>query len=134
MPSMYQKWCRADPYDARIANLRKARSSPRYHPPRPWRSKEESLLIRRYAFLWFTCRDRNRPSGRSWARQLGISHTWLQKLVREFTADPTEMLQLQTWQGDPRLAELSRARADSRDLRERGELRPLRTAKLEKSQ
>ena len=84
MPSIYQKWCRADPYDARIANLRKARRSPRYHPPRPWRSKDEAYMIRRYVFLWWTCRDSNKPSGRSWARQLGISHTWLQKLVWEF--------------------------------------------------
>lgn len=133
MPSLYQPWCRADPYDARIRNLVKARKSPRWYPPRPWRSKEESLIIRRYAFYWFTCRDRNKPSGRSWARQLGISHTWLQKLVREFTADPTEMLELQRYQGDPRLTELSRAREDSQDMRERGELRPLRLRKRERS-
>jgi hypothetical protein len=130
MPSPYQPWCRADPYDARIRNLVKARKSPRWHPPRPWRSKEESLMIRRYAFYWFTCRDRNRPSGRSWARQLGISHTWLQKLFREFTADPTEMFELQRRHGDPRFTELSRAREDSREMRERGELRLSRKAKL----
>jgi hypothetical protein len=90
MPSLYQPWCRVDPYDARIRNLVKARKSPRWHPPLPWRCADESQLIRRYAFYWFTCRDRTKPSGRSWARQLGISHTWLQKLVREFVANPTE--------------------------------------------
>jgi hypothetical protein len=34
-------------------------------------------MIRRYVFWWWTCRDSNKPLGRSWARQLGISHTWL---------------------------------------------------------
>ena len=47
--------------------------------------------IRRLVFQWFTCRDRNRPSGPAWARELGISHIWLQKLVREFKADPSKM-------------------------------------------
>ena len=126
MPSLYQPWCRSDPTEARIANLIKARRSPRFHKPRPWRSSDESHMIRRFAFLWFTCRDPKRPSGRSWARQLGVSHTWLQKLVREFSADPTEMFQLQTAEGDPQFSDLSRAREDSEEMRGRGELRPLR--------
>jgi len=91
MPSILQPWCRDYPYDARVKNLAKALSSPRYHPPRPWRSKDEAYMIRRYAFWWWTCRDSNKPSGRSWARQLGVSHTWLQKLVREFQRNPDEM-------------------------------------------
>ena len=80
-------------------------------------------MIRRYVFQWLTCRDNNRPSGRSWAKQLGISHTWLQKLVREFTADPSEILRLQTAKGDPKFAELSRAREYSSRMKESGELR-----------
>ena len=91
MPSILQPWCRDYPYDARVKNLAKALSSPRYHPPRPWRSKDEAYMIRRYAFWWWTCRDSNKPSGRSWARQLGVSHTWLQRLVREFQRNPDEM-------------------------------------------
>jgi hypothetical protein len=83
-------------------------------------------MIRRFAFQWFTCRDASRPSGRAWAKQLGISHTWLQKMVREFTADPTEMLRLQTAKGDPKFEELSRAREYSLRMKERGELRPPR--------
>src|SRR5215831_17522484 len=101
MPSIYQPWCRDYPYDARMKNLAKARSSPRYHPPRPWRSEQESEMIRRFTFQWLTCRDSNKPSGRSWARQLGVSHTWLQKLVREFQRNPDEMWRLQTAEGDP---------------------------------
>ena len=123
---MYQKWCRDDPYDARIKNLAKARSSPGYHPPRPWRSSEESRIIRRFVFWWFTCRDWNKPSGRSWARQLGISHTWLQKLVRQLQEDPSEMWRLQAAEGDPQLSDLSRARGNTDQMKERGELRPRR--------
>ncbi|PYU26866.1 MAG: hypothetical protein DMG30_00950 [Acidobacteria bacterium] len=38
--------------------------------------------------------------------ELGISHTWLQKLVPQFQADPSEMWRLQALQaarGDPKL-------------------------------
>ena len=51
-------------------------------------------MIRRFVFWWFTGRG-SKPSGRAWAKQLGISHTWLQKLVWKFGADPNEMLRLQ---------------------------------------
>jgi hypothetical protein len=122
VPSEYRKSSRADPYDASIRNLRKALASKRYHPPRPWRSKEEAQMIRQFVFQWFTCRDRNRPSGRAWARALGISHTWRQKLVREFTEDPSEMRRLQAY-GDPTLEQLSRAQEYTREMKERGELR-----------
>lgn len=66
--------------ESSLRNLEKARA--KWRPPRPWRSSQESQVIRRLVFQWFTCRDRNRQSGRAWARELGISHTWLQKLVR----------------------------------------------------
>jgi hypothetical protein len=80
-------------------------------------------MIRRFVFQWLTSRDRNRPSGRAWARKLGISHTWLQKLVREFTADPNKMWRLQRLKGDPRFADFTRAQEYSRQMGERGELR-----------
>jgi hypothetical protein len=83
-------------------------------------------MIRRFAILWFTCRDSNKPSGRSWARQLGISHTWLQKLVREFQRNPDEMWRLQAVEGDPKLTDLGDAQECTREMRQRGELRPLR--------
>jgi hypothetical protein len=131
MPSLYRKESRADPYDASMRNLRKARASEMWHPPRPWRSAEESQMVRRFALLWFTCVDRNKPSGRSWARQLGISHTWLQKLVREFEADPNEMRRLQA-AGDPTLAQLRLAQEYTQQMRERGELQLSRRAKWAK--
>ena len=93
--------------------------------PRPWRSREEAQMIRRFVFWWFTGRG-SKPSGRAWAKKLGISHTWLQKLVRKFGADPNEMLRLQVARGDPTSAELSRAQEYTRQMRERGELRPAR--------
>ena len=107
-------------YESSMRNLAKARAVGR--PPRPWRSSDESRLIRRYVFQWYTGRSK-KPSGRDWARQLGISHTWLQKLVRKFQADPNEMWRLQATRGDLRFEDLSRARERSRQMRERGELR-----------
>lgn len=119
-------------YDSSMENLAKARA--KWRPPRPWRSKDEEQLIRRFVFWWFTSRNRSKPSGRDWARQLGISHTWLQKLVWEFTVDPTEMLRLQVIHRDPTLAQLNRAQEYTRQMRERGELRsPLKPAKTSQS-
>lgn len=112
--------------EASIRNLLKAVSSPNWHRPRPWRSKEEADMVRRFTFWWFTCRDRNKPSGRDWARQLGISHTWVQKLVREFKQDADEMWQLQVALGDPTFDQLSRARDYTQELRREGEVRSRR--------
>jgi hypothetical protein len=107
-------------YESSMRNLEKARAVGR--PPRPWRSSDESHLIRRYVFLWYTGRGQ-KPSGRDWARQLDISHTWLQKLVRQFQADPSEMYRAARRCGDPTFTQLTRAREYSRQMGERGELR-----------
>jgi len=101
----------------------KAFASDTYHPPRPWRSEEESLMIRRFVLWWHTCRDKSRPSARAWAKRLGISHVWLLKLVKEFAADPNEVVRLQAY-GDPTLAQLSLAQEYTREKEECGELRP----------
>jgi hypothetical protein len=92
---------------------RKAYASEKWHPPRPWRSKEEGLMIRRYVLVWLTCRDASRPSGRDWARQLGISHTWLHKLVREFRRDPNKLRRIEAY-GYPTLEQLSRTQEHTR--------------------
>jgi len=125
MPSKYRKESCSDPFDASIRNLRKAFESERYHPPRPWRSPQEMLIVRRLALQWWTCRDRNKPSARAWAREVGISHVWLLKLVRKFEEDPAEVRRLAAY-GDPTSAQLSRAREYTRRMKERGELRPPR--------
>ena len=83
-------------------------------------------MVLRFTFWWFTWRNRNKPSGRDWARQLGVSHTWLQKLVREFEQDADEMWQLQVALGDPTFDQLSRARAYTQELRNEGKVRPPR--------
>jgi hypothetical protein len=114
-------------YTSSMRNLTKARANGR--PPRPWRSPDESRLIRRYVFVWYTSRG-TKPFGRAWAKKLGISHTWLQKLVREFQADPSEMWRLQRAHGDPRYEQLTRAQERTRRMREQGELRSSRLAKV----
>ena len=83
-------------------------------------------MVRRFTFWWVTSRDGNKPSGRDWARQLGISHTWLQKLVREFKKDADEMWQLQVALGDATFEQLSRARAYTQELRNEGKVRSRR--------
>jgi hypothetical protein len=111
-------------YDASMRNLQKANAR-RQKPGlclRPWRSKEESLMIRRLVWWWHTSRDNQKPSCRNWARQLGTSHTWVQKLVRESAADPDGVRRLQA-HGDPKLEQLERAREQTRRMRERYELR-----------
>jgi hypothetical protein len=109
-------------YDASMRNLAKARASERYHPPRPWRSPQEMLMIRRLVQWWHTCRDSSKPSGRAWARKLGIIHVWLLKLVRQFETDPAEVHRLQAY-GDPTPEQLRRAKEYTQRMRDRGELR-----------
>ena len=87
-------------------------------------------MIRRFVFQWLTCRDPNRPSCRDWARQLGISHTWLQKLVRKFLADLSGMYREQRRYGDPNHSQLSRAREQTKQMMQRGELRSSHLARV----
>jgi hypothetical protein len=46
MSSLYKPESRGDPYDTSMENLPKAFASERYHPPRPFRRKEEQLMVR----------------------------------------------------------------------------------------
>ena len=54
-------------------------------------------------------RPSSRPSARAWAKQLGVTHVWLLKLVRKFETDPAEVRRLQAY-GDPMLEQLRRAK------------------------
>jgi len=63
-------------------------------------------MIKRYVLWWLTCRDKARPSARSWARQLGISHVWLLKVVRELKGDPEKVRHLQAYGEKEERAEL----------------------------
>jgi hypothetical protein len=124
MPSLYRPESRSYPYDASMRNLRKAcaRRKELGAYPRPFRSKEEQLMVRRLALWWWTCRDSSRPSARAWAKQLGVSHVWLLKLVRKFETDPGEVRRLQAY-GDPTPEQLRRAKEYTQRMRSRGELR-----------
>jgi len=55
-------------------------------------------------------RGRGKWSGRAVSRQLGVSHTYIQKLVREYAADPSSMLRDQRLFGPATLDGLRRAR------------------------
>ena len=125
MASLYRPESRSDPYDTSMENLRKAFESERYHPPRPFRSQEEQLMVRRLALWWWTCRDSSRPSARAWAKQLGITHVWLLKLVPKFETDPGEVRRLQAY-GYPTPEQLDRAKEYTKRMRNRGELRSTR--------
>src|SRR5271165_4996301 len=70
-------------------NLEKAWAN--WRRPRPWRSESESQVVRRLTWQWLIGRE-PRCSGRGLARRLGVSHTYVQKLVREFSADPSKIL------------------------------------------
>jgi len=79
-------------------------------------------MIRRFGLWWWTCRDRNKPPVRAWARKLDVSHVWLLKLFRKFEADPAEVRRLQAY-GDPKLEQLNHAKEYTQRMRDRGELR-----------
>jgi hypothetical protein len=86
-------------------------------------------MIRRFVFWWYTCRDSNKPSGRNWAKQLNVSHHWLQKLVKEFRTNPEQVYGEMRRYGDPTIAELTAARQRTREMKEAGELRLSRREK-----
>jgi transposase len=108
-------------------NLEKAKAN--WRPPRRWRSHQEARVIRRLVWQWFTYRGPRKLAGRAVARQLGISHTHVQKLVREFKTNPSEM-QPQRAFGEATIGDLSRAQEISRQERERGHLRSRRPRKI----
>jgi hypothetical protein len=105
-----------------MRNLALARAC--WRRPRPWRSQMESHAIQRLVYLWLTCRDRSKPSGRAWAKGLGISHTWLQMLVREFS-NHTVRARFEAKQRSrmPGFEDLAMARIETERMRNRGLLR-----------
>lgn len=117
--------------EASLANLELAKLH--WRPPRPWRSPQESYVIRRMIWQWHVCPVRLIYPGRKWsarrvARRLGVRHRYVQKLIREFTSDPPKMwkecresgFQIATFE------QLRVAREQTRWMAERGLLRPLR--------
>jgi hypothetical protein len=107
--------------DASLRNLEKARE--RGRPPRPWRCTKEMGVIRRLVWQWFLYTGADKWSGRAVSRRLGVSHTYVQKLVREFTRDRTRILRQYRAYGLATFDELSRAQEQTQRQRERGEIR-----------
>jgi hypothetical protein len=62
-------------------------------------------------------------SGRVVAWRLGVSHTYIQKLVREFALDPSKMERLQRTYGEATFEQLSRAQELTQQEKARGYLR-----------
>jgi hypothetical protein len=103
-----------------LKNLEKARANGR--PPRPWRSRAESRAIRMIIWNWHLGHG-PRCSGRALARWLGVSHTYIQKLVQILSRDESDFLRKVPYFGLPTVEGLRRAREESRQQRERGLLR-----------
>ena len=109
--------------EASLRNLARARAN--WRPPRPWRSRSESRLIR--SFVWHWCLGRG-PwcSGRALARWLGVSHTYVQRLTRTLSRNENDFLREVARYGIPTVEGLISAREESRQQRERGLLRTQR--------
>jgi hypothetical protein len=101
-------------------NLEKAKAN--WRAPLPWRSLQETRLIKILAWQWHRIKE-PRCSGRQMARWLGVSHTYIQKLVREFDRDARNIVQQQRAYGRASFADLQRAQEESAKIREFGWLR-----------
>ena len=108
--------------EASLRNFAKARA--KWHPPRPWRSYQETRIIKRLVWQWFTYRGPGKWSVRGLARWLDVSHTYIQKLVRQFRTDASEMQREALRHTAATFEHLSRAREETRKEKERGWLRP----------
>jgi hypothetical protein len=104
-------------------NLAKANARRPPGTPRPWRSEQESRVIRRRAWHWFTSDRGATCPARRLARLLGVSHTWIQKLIREFETDPSKILREVRTYGPATLDDLRRAQEETVRDRQRGWLR-----------
>jgi hypothetical protein len=101
-------------------NLQKAKA--KWRAPLPWRSLEETRLIKALAWRWYRIKE-PRCGVRQIARYLGVSHTYIQKLVREFAADTRNVVQQQRDYGPATFADLGRAQEETAQLRASGWLR-----------
>jgi hypothetical protein len=108
-------------YDAAMANLDRAMLN--WRRPRPWRSKEESVAIKGLVWLWFghVGPGRKRESIHSLSRVLGVSRSYIQKLIRNF--ERTDMREADRRRSPATIKELIRGQEYTQRMRERGELR-----------
>jgi hypothetical protein len=93
-------------------NLEKARA--RWRAPLPWRSAQETRVIRLLVWQWFEYRGPGKWSARSVARRLGVTHTYIQKLVREFATNPIRIVREVRSSYPATFEQLSRAQEETR--------------------
>jgi len=110
--------------EASLRNLELARAN--WRRPRPLRSFRETCLIRRIVWQWSKCNGPEKSSGRALARWLGVSHTWIQKLLRGFAQNPGKIQREVRAQGPATIPQLRQARELTREQKERGWLRESR--------
>jgi hypothetical protein len=111
--------------EASLRNLEKAKTN--WRRPRRFRSAQESWVIRRLVWQWLGHRG-PKWSARAVGRRLGVSHAYIQKLVREFAEDPSKIKR--TAQSSiATFDELNRAQQETRRQKERGCLREPRSWK-----
>ncbi len=81
-------------------------------------------MIRRLVWQWFTYQGPGKWSARAVGRRLGVSHTYIQKLVREFAVDPSKIERVVRSSHPATFEQLSRAQEETWQQKERGWLRP----------
>jgi hypothetical protein len=108
--------------EASRRNLEKAKLN--WRRPRPFRSEQESWLIRHLVWQWLTYRGPQKWSARALGRRLGVSHVYVHKLVREFARDPLKMVREEQSFGLATFEQLSQAQESTREMKARGLLRP----------
>lgn len=107
--------------EASLRNLKLARA--KWRRPRPWRSRQETFVIKRLVWQWLVYPELHKWSERSIARHLGVSHTYVQKLRRKFLHDPTEVQRWYAQFGEATLEDLRVAKEYTRQEWLHGRLR-----------
>lgn len=107
--------------EASRRNLEKARA--KWRRPRPLRSAQESRVIKRLVWQWFIYRGPEKWSARAVGRRLGVSHTYIQKLVREFVAVPSKIERMVRSAHLATFEQLSHAQEETRKQKMRAWLR-----------
>jgi hypothetical protein len=92
-------------------NLEKARE--RWRAPRPWRSEQETRVIKQIVARWLLDRMAH-CSGRKLAQRLGVSQAYLWKLSHRLVAEPDAMFRLAREQASRASHELAGISADGR--------------------
>jgi hypothetical protein len=113
--------------EASLQNLKKAKAH--WRSPRRFRAAQESWVIRRLVWQWLNYPG-HKWSARGVGRRLGVSHTHIQKLVREFAEDPRKGKHMDQ---SPMATfdELSRAQQETKQQSDLGRLRSKRRTFLQ---